>query len=66
LHEDWKLLTEQQRERELDLKKKEQELVLQRQELEQERLKVLDEVSVIYAIHCSVAADRGGTRTCFL
>lgn len=46
MHEDWKVLTEQQRERELDLKKKEQELVLQRQELEQERLKIVDEVSL--------------------
>lgn len=44
LHEDWQVLTDQQKDRESQLKKKEQELILQREDLERDRLRVLGEV----------------------
>ncbi|CAG9762124.1 unnamed protein product [Ceutorhynchus assimilis] len=45
LHEDWLVLTEQQRETEMELKRKEQDLIFQRQELEKDRLKIVGEIN---------------------
>lgn len=45
LHEDWISLNQQQREREMELKRKENDLIFQRQELEKERLKLLGEIN---------------------
>lgn len=44
LQEDWRSLTVQQTQRELELKEKEKELIARREELERERLKISGEV----------------------
>ncbi|XP_066262370.1 kinesin-like protein Klp98A isoform X2 [Euwallacea similis] len=43
MHKNWIQLTEQQRDREKDLKRREQELIFQRQQLEHDRMQVLGE-----------------------
>ncbi|KAH1007307.1 hypothetical protein HUJ04_004562 [Dendroctonus ponderosae] len=45
LHDDWQVLTDQQKDRESELEKKEQDLIMQREELEKDRLRVLGEIN---------------------
>jgi hypothetical protein len=45
LQEDWRSLTVQQTQRELELKEKEKELIARREELERERLKISGEIN---------------------